>query len=83
MTLSTRVLNDVTSAIGTARSRTADLFTVFCTKSAMGFFSCTTLGGCACCLHFPGNMTDDHKVGAGGYQSDFIGKAGLGFDSGI
>ncbi|MCK9308613.1 MAG: hypothetical protein M0P17_13915 [Methanoculleus sp.] len=35
MTLSMRLLNDVTVAIGTARSRTAVLFTVFCTKSAM------------------------------------------------
>jgi len=28
-------------------------------------------------------LTDDHTVGAGGYQSDFIGEPGLGPDSGI
>jgi len=39
MTDWTRVFNDVTVAIGVARSRTAVLFTVVGTKSAMGLFS--------------------------------------------
>lgn len=39
-----------------------------------GFFLLHNPRGCACCLHFPGNMTDDHTVGVGGYQPDFIGK---------
>jgi hypothetical protein len=38
--ISTRVLNDVTSAIGTVRSRSAVLLTVVCTKSAMVGSSC-------------------------------------------
>jgi len=39
MTIWMRLLNDVTSAIGTEMSRTADLFTVFWTKSAMVGYS--------------------------------------------
>ena len=56
-----RVLNDVTSAMGTA-----DLFTVFWTKSAMVGYSSPA--------RVPGNMTDNHKVDAGGYEPDFIGR---------
>ena len=75
MTDWTRVLNDVTVAIGTARSRTAVLFTVFCTKSAMF--------GISLPARLPGNMTDDYRVYPGGYQPDFIEEPGLGFDSQI
>jgi len=35
------------------------------------------------CLYAPGNMTDNYRVDGGGYQSDFIGKDRLGFDSPI
>jgi uncharacterized NAD-dependent epimerase/dehydratase family protein len=74
MTISMRLSNSDTSAIGVVRSRSADLVMVVGTKSAMGLFSC---------LYLPGNMTDNYRVGAGGYQSDFIGEPELGFDSGI
>ncbi|MFA7073434.1 MAG: hypothetical protein WC138_13130, partial [Methanoculleus sp.] len=57
------------SAIGTERSRTADLFTVFWTKSAMVGYSSPA--------RVPGNMTDNNKVDAGGYQPDFIGRLAL------
>ncbi|WP_342771849.1 hypothetical protein, partial [Methanoculleus sp. UBA300] len=73
----------VTSAIGTVRSRIAVLFTVFCTKSAHGFFTPhgTTLRvvldretrSVFRGLHAPGNMTDNYRVDGRGYQSDFTG----------
>jgi hypothetical protein len=50
---SMRLVNDVTSAMGTA-----DLFTVFWTKSAMVGYSSLA--------RVPGNMTDDYRVGGGG-----------------
>jgi len=69
MTIWMRVFNDVTSAIGTERSRTADLFTVFWTKSAMVGYSSPA--------RLPGNMTDNHKVCPWGYEPDFIGRLAL------
>ncbi|MDI3507767.1 MAG: hypothetical protein PWQ69_1747 [Methanomicrobiaceae archaeon] len=62
MTPSTRVLNDVTVAIGVVSSRTAVLFTVFCTKSAMGFFSFLP-------ARLPGNMTDNYRGGQEGISA--------------
>jgi len=75
MTVWMRLSNDVTSAMGTVRFRTAVLFMVFCTKSAMVGYSSPA--------RLPGNMTDNYRVYPGGYQPDFIGKPGFGSNSPI
>jgi len=73
MMLTMRSSNVSTFGIGIVRSRTAVLFMVFSMKSAMVFSPSPA--------RIPGNVTDNYKVCAGGYESDFIEEVNLGSDS--